>query len=59
MLELQEKFIQLEHKEGVDPEDYYVPAAGSFLEQYRKEYQELAGRVNKLAHEIKGSGHIH
>lgn len=59
MLEMQKKFIDLEHGKGIDPGEYYYPPAGSPLENYVDEYNELARKVNKLAHEIKGSGHIH
>lgn len=59
MLEMQAKFQEMERAEGVEPKEYYVPAAGTFLEEYRREYNEMAKRVNKLAHEIKESGHIH
>ena len=59
MLEMQKKFVDLEHKQGIDPGEYYNPPAGGPLENYVSEYNELASKVNKLAHEIKGSGHIH
>jgi hypothetical protein len=59
MLEMQEKFVDLEHNEGLDPGKYYDPAPGSALEGYVEQYNELAQRVNKLAHQIKESGHIH
>lgn len=59
MLEMQKKFINLEHNGGIDPENYYNPAPGSELEGYVTQYNELAKKVNKLAHQIKESGHIH
>jgi hypothetical protein len=59
MLEMQKKFIDLEHSGEVDPKSYYAPDAGTYLDEYRREYHTLAMRVNKLAHEIKESGHIH
>lgn len=59
MLEMQKKFIGIEQSGGIDPKDYYYPAAGSDLEGYVEKYNELARKVNKLAHEIKESGHIH
>ena len=55
MIELQKKFIEFEHKDGVDPFDYYTPAAGHTLEGYREEYQELANKVVAMAHEEVGS----
>lgn len=61
MLEMQKKFIGVEHaaEGGINPEQYYNPAPGTELEGYIAEYNELARKVNKLAHEIKESGHIH
>lgn len=59
MVEMQTKFAELEHQDGISPKTYYVPESGTFIEEYRREYEEMARRVNKLAHEIKGSGHIH
>ncbi len=59
MLEMQKKFIDLEHGKGIDPGDYYNPAPGSPLESYVADYNDLAQKVNRLAHEIKESGHIH
>lgn len=55
MLELQKKFIEYEHQNGVDPHDYYTPAAGHPLAGYREEYQELATKVVDLAHGEAGS----
>jgi len=58
MLEMQQKFMDVEHSTGVDPKDYYAPEDGTYLEEYRREYHALAMRVNKIAHEIKESGHV-
>lgn len=55
MLELQRKFSEYEHEHGIDPADYYGAAQGHPLENYRKEYDELAMRLVDLAHEEKGS----
>lgn len=59
MLEMQQKFLEMERAEGVSPKEYYTPSAGTFMEEYKKDYHTMAMRVNKIAHEIKGSGHIH
>jgi chromosome segregation ATPase len=59
MLEMQKKFAELEHTQGIEPKAYYAPDPATYLNEYRREYQALATRVNKLAHEINGSGHIH
>jgi hypothetical protein len=59
MLEMQKKFADLEHSQGFEAGGYYAPEAGTYLDEYRREYHALAMRVNKIAHEIKESGHIH
>lgn len=59
MLEMQKHFISAEHDGGVEPGNYYNPKPGTTFDGYVKEYNDIAQRVNKLAHEIKGSGHIH
>lgn len=55
MLEMQKKFIDYEHKNGVQMADYYAAKEGHPLHNYREEYAELAMKVNTLAHEEKGS----
>jgi len=55
MLKLQKKFIAFEQKNGVKAADYYAAEEGHELFQYREKYAELAGKVNALAHEEKGS----
>lgn len=54
MLEMQKKFIDLEHENGVSGKDYWASADG-LLANYRQEYQEMATRVVDLAHQIVGS----
>ena len=55
MLEMQKKFMEYEHKNGVKAEDYYAAKEGHPLHNYREKYSELADKVNALAHEQKGS----
>ncbi len=55
MIEMQKKFIEYEHKNGVNPQDYFAPASGHELDGYRQEYAELATAVVDLAHADKGS----
>lgn len=55
MLELQNKFVAYEQENGVNPQDYFTPAAGHTLEGYRQEYEQLATKVVDLAHAEKGS----
>jgi len=55
MIAMQKKFIDYEHKEGIDMKDYYTPKSGHVLDQYREKYAELAFKVIAMAHEEKGS----
>ncbi|HEB99781.1 MAG TPA: hypothetical protein ENJ05_09750 [Thiotrichales bacterium] len=55
MLEMQKKFMEYEHKNGVDPKDYYAPESGHELDGYRQEYRDIAMKVVELAHQEKGS----
>lgn len=55
MIEMQKKFIDKEHKQGVSQEEYYAPASGDVLEGYRDKYAEMAMKVVDLAHADKGS----
>jgi hypothetical protein len=55
MIAMQKKFIDYEHKDGVDMKDYYTPESGHVLDQYREKYSELAAKVNEMAHKEKGS----
>ena len=55
MLEMQKKFMDYEHANGVDPGDYFNPEDGHDLDGYRQKYQELANRLIDMAHEEKGS----
>ena len=55
MIEMQKKFIDYEHANGVDPKDYFTPAAGHELDGYRQEYMDLAMEVVDLAHDEAGS----
>lgn len=55
MLEMQKKFIDLEHGNGIDVEHYFAPDADHVLAGYRREYNDMANRLVDLAHEEKGS----
>lgn len=55
MLEMQKKFMDYEHNNGVDPQDYFSPESGHDLDGYRQKYQELAMKVVDMAHEEAGS----
>jgi len=55
MIEMQKKFIEYEHKNGVDPKDYFKPDSGHELDGYRQKYRDLAMEVVDLAHAEAGS----
>ena len=55
MLEMQKKFMELEHKQGVTQEEYFAPQSGDVLDGYRQKYKEMAMKVVDLAHAEKGS----
>ncbi len=55
MLEMQRKFIEYEHKQGVTMEEYFTPTDDSQLKGYRQDYRDLAMKVVDAAHAEKGS----
>ncbi len=55
MLEMQRKFIEYEHKQGVSMEEYFTPTDDSQLKGYRQDYRDLAMKVVDAAHAEKGS----
>ena len=55
MLEMQKNFIDYEHENGVEPEQYWAGKEGHPLYQYKEKYSEIASRVIDLAHQEKGS----
>ena len=55
MLEMQKKFMSHEHANGIDPQEYFTPEAGSDLDGYRQKYMEMAMKVVDMAHEEAGS----
>lgn len=56
LLDMQRKFIEFEHKNGVHPDDYYNPGAGHELDGYKDKYMETALKVLNMAHDEHGSG---
>ncbi len=55
MLEMQKKFIEYEHQQGVTQEEYFTAPEGHALHNFRQEYMELANKVVDAAHAEKGS----
>jgi hypothetical protein len=55
MLEMQRKFIDIEHKGEFEASEYYDTDGDSELAKYKNRYNELAVKLVDLAHEEKGS----
>lgn len=55
LIEMQKKFIEYEHKNGVSQEEYFTAPEGHELAGYRQEYRDLAMKLVDIAHEEKGS----
>lgn len=54
MLEMQRKFVDFEHQNGISGKDYYYSQEG-LLKDYKQEYRDMAMKVVDLAHQIVGS----
>ena len=55
MMELQHKFIELEHDGKFSAEEYYDSDGDSELAKHKRSFDELATRLVDLAHAEKGS----
>jgi len=55
MLEMQKKFIAFEQENGVEMKDFYVSDESHILNSYVAKYDELANKLNAMAHKEKGS----
>jgi len=55
MIAMQKKFMEYEHKNGVNPQDYFTPKPGHELDGYREKYADLATEVVDIAHGEAGS----
>jgi hypothetical protein len=55
LMEMQKKFIDYEHKNGVEMKDYFAPDKGHMLDGFRQEYTDLANKLVDMAHTEKGS----
>ena len=55
MMELQHKFIELEHEGKFSAEEYYDSDGDSELAKHKRSFDELATRLVDLAHAEKGS----
>ena len=55
LIAMQKQFIKYEHKNGLDPQDYYAPQSGHELDGYKEKYQDMALEVMQAAHDEVGS----
>ena len=55
LLEMQKKFIDYEHANGVEMKDYFAADEGHPLKGFRQEYMDLANQLVDMAHTEKGS----
>ena len=55
MLEMQNRFIEIEKSGEFSAEQYYDNEGGSELALYKKTFEDLARQLVDLAHEEKGS----
>ncbi len=55
LIQMQKKFIEFEHENGVDMKDYFAPESGHLLDGYKESYMEKAMELVDIAHAEKGS----
>ncbi len=55
LLEMQKKFIDYEHANGVEMKDYFAADEGHPLKGFRQEYMDMANQLVDMAHTEKGS----
>ncbi len=55
LIDMQNKFIEDEHKNGFNAKNYFTPESGSVLDGYRETYMEKAMELVDAAHADKGS----
>ena len=55
LIDMQKKFIENEHKNGLDAKEYFTPESGSALDGYRDTFNDKAMELCDAAHEDKGS----
>ena len=55
MMDLQHKFIDLEHKGEFSAEEYYDSDGDTELARHKRSFEELATKLIDLAHAEKGS----
>jgi hypothetical protein len=55
MMQLQHKFIELEHRGEFSSEEYYDSEGDTELARHKRSFEALATKLIDMAHEEKGS----
>lgn len=55
IMDLQRKFIDIEHRGEFSAEQYYDSDGDSELAKYKRRHEELATKLVDMAHDEKGS----
>lgn len=55
LIEMQNKFIEEEHKNGFNAKSYFTPEAGSVYDGFRETFRDKSMALVDAAHADKGS----
>ena len=55
LVEMQKKFIEEEHKNGIEAKDYFTPESGHVLDGYREAFLKKSMELVDEAHARVGS----
>ncbi|MCW9012350.1 MAG: hypothetical protein OQL06_01105 [Gammaproteobacteria bacterium] len=55
LIEMQKKFIENEHKNGFNAQEYFTPESGTVLDGYRETFNTKSQELVDAAHADKGS----
>jgi len=55
LIDMQKKFIEDEHKNGFNAQQYFTPDSGTVLDGFRDEFNEKSQALVDAAHADKGS----
>lgn len=55
LIAMQKKFIEDEHKNGFNAQQYFTPESGTVLDGYRQDFNEKSQALVDAAHDDKGS----
>jgi len=55
LIAMQKKFIEDEHKNGFNAQQYFTPESGTVLDGYRDTFRDKSMELVDAAHDDKGS----